>query len=240
MKTQILIGAVTLLASSLLAADAKDEIKAAAKQLADSSGYAWKATTEAGSSSRFRPGPVEGMAAKDGLVCLKMTFGENTMEAFVKGDKGAIKTEDGWQSLAEATAAGGGGGGGQPNRGRYMGRMLQNYKAPAAQAAELAEQAKDLKMEGDTCTGALTEEGVKTLMAFGRRAGGNAPEISDAKGTVKFWVKEGVLTKYEYHVQGKVSFNNNDMDIDRTTTVEMKDIGKAKIEVPEEARKKLS
>lgn len=237
MKTQILIGAVTLLATSLLAADAKDEIKAAAKKLADSSGYAWKATTEAGGGSRFRAGPVEGMAAKDGLVCLKMTFGENTMEAFVKGEKGAFKTDEGWQSLADAAEAGGGG---QPNRGRFMSRMLQNYKAPAAQAVELAEQAKNLKVEGDVCAGDLTEDGVKALMTFGRRAGGTGPEVSDAKGTVKFWVKDGVLTKYEYHVQGKVTFNEREMEIDRTTTVEIKDIGKAKIEVPEEAKKKLS
>lgn len=238
MKTQILIGAVTLLATSLLAADAKDEIKAAAKKLADSSGYAWKATTEAGGGSRFRAGPVEGMAAKDGLLCLKMTFGENTMDAFVKGEKGAIKTDEGWQSLAEAAE---GGGGGQPNRGRFMSRMLQNYKAPAAQAVELAEQAKDLKAEGDVCSGTLSEEGVKALVSFRRGGGGGTgPEVSDPKGTVKFWVKDGVLTKYEYHVQGKMSFNNNNMEIDRTTTVEIKDIGKAKIEVPEEAKKKLS
>ncbi len=177
MKTQILIGAVTLLATSLLAADAKDEIKAAAKKLADSSGYAWKATTEAGGGGRFRAGPVEGMATKDGLVCLKMTFGENTTEAFVKGEKGAIKTDEGWQSLAEAAE---GGGGGQPNRGRFMGRMLQNYKAPAAQAVELAEQARDLKAEGDVCSGALTEDGVKALVTF-RRAGGTAPKSAMPK-----------------------------------------------------------
>ena len=117
--------------------------------------------------------------------------------------------------------------------------MLQDYKAPAAQAVELAEQAKDLKAEGEVCTGALAEDGVKALMTF-RRGGGTGPEISDAKGTVKFWVKDGVLTKYEYHVQGKMTFNEREMDVDRTTTVEIKDIGKAKIEVPEEAKKKLS
>ena len=44
---------------------------------------------------------------------------------------------------------------------------------------------------------------------------------------------------YEVKVKGKVSFNGNDRDVDRTTTVEIKDIGSTKIEVPEEAKKKL-
>jgi hypothetical protein len=57
---------------------------------------------------------------------------------------------------------------------------------------------------------------------------------------VKFWVKDGVLSKYEIKVKGTVSFNGNDRDIDRTTTVEIKDIGATKIQVPEGAQKKLS
>ena len=41
-------------------------------------------------------------------------------------------------------------------------------------------------------------------------------------------------------MQGKVSFNGNDRDVDRTTTVEIKDVGTTKVEVPEGAKKKLS
>jgi len=47
------------------------------------------------------------------------------------------------------------------------------------------------------------------------------------------------LSKYEYNVQGRMNVNNNDVDINRTTTVEIKDIGTTKVNVPEEARKKL-
>ena len=87
----------------------------------------------------------------------------------------------------------------------------------------------------------MTEEGVKQLVARGpRRPGAEPPEVSDAKGSVKFWVKEGVLSKYEYKVQGKMSFNGNDVEINRTTTVSIKDAGSTKVEVPDEAKKKLS
>lgn len=248
MKTQLLIGAVTLLATSLLAADAKDELKTAAKKLGDAGGYCWKATTElagggggGGGGGAMRPGPTEGKIAKDGTICLSMTRGDNTTEAFVKDGKGAIKTQDGWQSLADATAAaGGGGGGGQGNRGRFIARTLQNYKAPASDIADMADKAKELKKEGDMVCGDLTEDGAKSLMSFGRGQGGNGPEISGAKGSVKVWLKDGMPVKYEYKVSGKMSFNGNERDIDRTTTVEIKDVGGAKFDVPDDAKKKMS
>ena len=53
-------------------------------------------------------------------------------------------------------------------------------------------------------------------------------------------VKDGTLTKYEFKVKGKMSFNGNDIDQDRTTTVVIKDVGTTKVTVPEEAKKKLS
>lgn len=252
MKRQIALSAAMALATSLLAADAKDDVKAAAKKLADASGYSWKATTEAagggggggGGGGRFG-GPTEGKAVKDGTICLKMTRGENTTEAFKKGDKGAVKTQDGWQSLADLAPAGGGGGGGgggQGMPGRFMARTLQNYKAPAEEAADMAGKVKELMKEGDAWIGAMTEEGAKSLMTFGRGpgGGGNAPEISGAQGKVKFWIKDGVLAKYEYNVKGTVSFGGNDREVDRTTTVEIKDVGTTKLEVPDEAKKKMS
>jgi hypothetical protein len=244
MKKIILLGLSTVLAGSLMAADSgpKDDVKAAAKKLAEKSNYSWKTIVAVpdggggGGGGRFRPGPTEGKAEKDGVTYLVMTRGDNTIEAVLTGGKGALKLQDSWQSLAEATADDGG----QPGPGRFIGRMLQNFKAPAVEAADLVGKVKDLKSAEGVYSGDLTEEGAKSLLTFGGRGGGNGPEISDAKGSIKLWVKDGVLTKYEYKVQGKMSFNGNDRDIDRTTTVEIKDIGTTKIEVPEAAKKKLS
>jgi len=123
--------------------------------------------------------------------------------------------------------------------GRFMAMGLRNMKAPAAQAEDLAGKVKELKKDGEAYVGELTEDGAKAQLSFGGRAGGNGPEISGAKGSVKFWIKDGVLAKYELKVKGTMSFNGNDRDIDRTTTVEIKDIGSTKIEVSDEAKKKL-
>jgi hypothetical protein len=50
-----------------------------------------------------------------------------------------------------------------------------------------------------------------------------------------------VLTKYEIKSTGKTQFGDMDpMEVDRTTTVEIKDVGATKIDVPDDAKKKLS
>ena len=230
-----LISAIALVAGSALAADAtpKDEVTNAAQKLAAAANYAWKTTVAVPEGSRFRPGPTEGKTEKDGVTQLKLSFGDNTTEAFLKGDKAAATSPEGdWQSLADLDNAEG--------PARFMAGMLRNFKVPAVQAADLANGTKELKRDGDVIAGDLTEEAAKPLLTFRRGGGGDGPTVSDAKGSVKFWIKDGVLAKYEFKVTGKVSFNGNDRDVDRTTTVEIKDLGSTKIEVPEAAQKKLS
>jgi hypothetical protein len=226
MKRQILFSAVVMLAGSLLAADSslKDDMANAAKKLAETPNYSWKATVVVPEGAQFRPGPTEGKTEKDGFTWVSINYGDNTTQFILKGEKAAItKPDGGWQSLAEMDTEGMGG---------FMGRMVKNFKAPAAQAAELAAGTKELKKDGDVYSGDLTEAGAKAQFRFGT--------VNNPKGSVKFWLKDGVLTKYEFKVQGKVTFNDNEMDIDRATTVETKDVGTTKVTVPDEAKKKLS
>jgi hypothetical protein len=125
--------------------------------------------------------------------------------------------------------------------GRFRAAMVRNLQTPAAQALELAADAKELKKEGDAWVSELTTEGTEELLRFrGRQAGDDAPAPRNARGSVKFWVKEGVLAKFEFKAQGTVTgFDGNDLDVDRTTTVEIKDVGTTTIEIPEAAKKKL-
>lgn len=235
MKKQILCFTMMTLAASLFAADVKEEVTAAAKKLGEKANYSWKTTVVVPESAQFKPGPTDGKTEKDGLTYIKMIFGDNTTEIAKKGDKAAFTNRDGeWQSLAEAE--------GQEGRGRFMVGMVRGLRPPAEQAAEIAAGAKELKKDGDAVAGDLTEEAAKNLMRFrrGGGGGGEGPAISGAKGSAKFWVKDGVLMKYEFKVSGKMDFNGNEVDLDRTTTVEVKDVGTTKVEVPEGAKKKLS
>jgi hypothetical protein len=233
----LMILAITLAAStSLLAADApgKDDVKSAAQKLAAADNYSWTTTVE---SAQFRPGPSHGKTEKGGYTYVDFSMQDNKIEAVAKGGKGAIKTEDGWQSLEDAAKNNGDGG---FNPRQFLARRMQNYKTPAVEAEDLAGKTKDLAKSDDAYSGALTEDGAKSLMTFGRRGGGQAPAISNAKGSARFWIKDGVLTKYQFRVQGTINRNGDDMDIDRTTIVEIKDVGTTKITVPDEAKNKMS
>jgi hypothetical protein len=222
-----LVAVVALTLPALIAhADAKEDVQAAAKKLAEADNYSWKSTVEGGFNST-----TEGKTQKDGTIVLSLTFGDNTREVVIQGNKAALKTDDGWKSASEL----------QDEQGpqRFLARMATAFKAPAVQAQEIAGQTKELKKTDDVYAADLTEEGAKQLMTF-RRGGNQAgPQIANAKGTVKFWVKDGILSKMEYNVQGTMTINNEDRDINRTTTVEIKDVGTTKVEVPAEAKAKL-
>lgn len=231
MKKLILSATMLFVVGSLFAADPKEEVTAAAKKLGEQANYSWTTSVVVPESARLRPGPTNGKSEKDGVMHIKMTFGDNTTEVFKQGEKAAFTNRDGeWQSLAEAE--------GQEGRGRFMVAIVRGLQSPAEQAAEIAAGVKELKKEEEVLAGELTEEAAKNLMRF--RRGGDGPTITNAKGSAKFWIKDGMISKYEFKVSGKTEFNGNEMDLDRTTTVEIKDAGKTKIEVPEAAKAKLS
>jgi hypothetical protein len=236
MKKNLLLSSILFVAASLVAADStsKDEVKNAAKKLAEKSNYSWRTTYENAGGGGFQMGPVDGKTEKDGVTYIKVTRNDNTTEAVLKGEKGAIKMADeGWRSLADAAQD-------DQGPGRFAARMMRNFRTPAIDAEDIAAKVNDLKSSDGVYSGDLTEAGAKQLMTFRMRGGGgNGPEVSGAKGSAKFWIKDGVLTKYQYNVKGNVSFNGNDRDVDRTTTVEIKDVGSTKVSVPEEAEKKL-
>jgi hypothetical protein len=247
MIRRILLSTAAVVAGTALVASAapKDEVTDAAKKLGDAQNYAWKQTTEraggGGGGGNFRAGPTEGKTEKGGPTMISMSFGDNTVEAVRQGEKGAVKTQDGWQSFEELRQAAQGGGG--PGRGFFATR-LRSMKAPAEEAQDLVSKSKEVKKSGDAYEAELTEEGVKELLSFGGRRGANAdnapPPPTNTKGTAKFWVKDGQLAKYEYNVKGTMSFQGQEREIDRTTTVEVKDVGSTKVEVPAEAKAKMS
>ena len=227
MKTHLLI-ALTLLAPAVLrAADtsAKDQVTAAAKKLGEQSNYSWKTTVVVPESAQFKPGPTEGKTEKDGFTYVTLSFGDNLTEAAMKGDKAVVMNQDGdWQPASELENAEG--------QGRFLGRMVRNLKVPSAQVPDLVAAARELKQDGDVYSGEMTEEGAKKQFRFG--------QPKNPKGSVKFWVKEGALAKYEFKVTGKVDFNGNEVDVDRTSTTVISEVGTTKVNVPAKAKAKLN
>lgn len=220
-----------LLAGSLLSAQAapKDDVLAGVKQIEGKS-YSWTTTNVSGGGPFS--GSSTGKAAADGLVAVTTTMMDNSIEIVKQGAKAAIKGEAGWQSQAELANAEG--------PGRFMGMMADGIRAPAAEASALLEKAGEVKLVDGTYTATFSTEAAKSIaMPFRPPAGMEGPAVSDAKASVKFWLKDGALAKYELTTSAKISFNGDDRDMGRTTTVEIKDVGTTKVEVAEAAKAKL-
>ncbi len=240
MKTVITLAIAGLLAASVHAADSKNDVKSAAKKLADKPNYSWVSTPKTegggggGGGGNFRAGPTEGKIEKGGWTQTTASFGDNKVETFIKGEKFATKREDEWKTGEELEG---------DDRGAFLVRAVKAFKAPASQAEDIADKVKELKKgEDGSYSGELTEEGATALLSRGGRGGGGGNAPTGGKGTAKFWIKDGALTKFEYNVQGSIKVRDSDEErkINRTTTVEIKDIGTTKIDVPAEVKKKLS
>jgi hypothetical protein len=234
MRRILWLGLATLCATSIYAADAdaKSAVKSAAKKLADKSSYTWNTSSKNESGEQRFQMTIEGKTEKSGFTFLTTTFGQNEIEAVKKGDKVAVKRDGEWKTPDE-----------MDDQQARMPRRYSTMKLPAGEAEEMADKVKELKA-GDEglCSGDLTEDAVKGLLTRFGRGGQQAPEVAGAKGWIKFWAKDGVLTKYQYNVQGTMTVGQDrrEVEVNRTTTIEIKEIGTTKVTVPDEAKKKLS
>jgi len=233
MKEKILFGAITLLAGSLLAADSnpQDAVKDAAKSLGEKSNYSWTTTVDLGGDMT---GTIEGKAEKGGATTLALSAAGQELNAVLKGDKGVVKIDDSWKTIKAVTEDKD-----QPEPMRIAARVLQTQKLPAAEAADLASKAKELKLADGVYSGDLTADGIKELISVIKQAAGGYLEVNVAKWSVKFWLKDGLLNKYESSMTGSAKFDGDDHDVNLKNTVQLKDVGTTKVTVPEDAAKKL-
>jgi len=229
MKTTLVAISALALASSAFCAEPKTEVLDAIKKLAGSSGYSWVSTPKTeGSESARRLGAIEGKTQSDGYTYLKSAAGETTVEIALKGEKMAVNYNGNWLSSAEI---------GENNSTI---KRLRAMKPPAQEAETLAGKAAELKKEADGLySGDMKPDAAKELFALLGRRAAEAPE---AKGSMKFWIKDGGLSKYEFVVGGKIKVGGEEkreVDISRTTTVDIKNVGSTTVSLPEDAKNKL-
>lgn len=233
MKKIISALATALCANLLLAAEPtpQEALVTALKNLAEKPNYSWKLTVE----EPDRPtGTIDGKTEKEGATLLALARGDQSFEGVLKGSRGALKTDEGWKSLSELADDAS-----QSGAIRFVARLLQNFKAPAAEVADLAPKIKDLKLVDGAYAGTLSKDTAKELFFFRTQRDGNGPELTDAKGSIKFWVKDGLVSRYEYSIDATFSADGNDRQIKRTHSLDIKDVGATKVAIPDEAAKKL-
>jgi hypothetical protein len=229
MKTFSTLLSVLALSTLAASADPKTEVADAIKKLAAQSNYSWTSTPKTeGSESARRQGPTEGKTEKDGYSHLKVEIGDVTADIGFKGDKMVVNYNGDWISTAEI---------GENNRNV---QRLRAMKRPTDEAEALAGKASAWKKETEGVYASdLDGAAAKEMFALLGRRAAEAPE---AKGSVKFWVKDGQLAKYEFVVRGKITVGEDkrEVDLSRTTTVEIKEVGTTKVSLPDDAKKKLS
>jgi hypothetical protein len=207
--------------------DLLQAIKAAAQALADQKSYTWVSTGRSeGNGVSWDQSPTVGQIEKGGYGFFKLEIFGYAVKVAAKGEKRVQNIEGSWLSPEELTG----------DRA-WIGRGLKAWVPPTAEAASLAGGATQLSKQPDgSLAGPLSEEAVKALVAGSRKT-----PTRGIKGSVKFWLKDGVLTKYEFNCRclDFTGIDGNLYEYNRTTTVEIKDVGTTKVAVPEEAKKKL-
>ena len=215
------------------AADAApaSQVSDAIAKLKATPNYSWTVTTVTGPDAPFTPPPVKGQTDSSGFATFSTQFGDNATEVVWKDGKAAFKGDDGWQ-LAVA------GGGFSPDT---FALNLARNGLPGEEARLILKGIKDVKtLDAGALGGALTTEAATDLLTFGPRHSGSSdfPPPKGAKGSAKFWLKDGALVKFQTHLTGTVSFDGNDTALDFTRTTEIQDVGTTKMEIPDDAKKK--
>jgi hypothetical protein len=213
------------------AANPAADLTAAAEKLAAATSYAWSQTSSFGGN--FGDRTTTGKKGSGGFLLVTMPGRDQEFQVLSRKGKAAMQRDGAWVVPNPD--------GEEQGPGRWIARMVQNLREPAAEAKELVAKVTELKNEGGTFSGKFSEEVAKELMSFrgfGRRGGGGGgtpPEVTGAGGTVTFTVADGVLTGYQTTLTGRMDFNGESRDIIRTTKVEFTGVGATSFDIPEAA-----
>ena len=209
------------------------DLTAAAERLATATSYTWSQTSSFGGN--FGDRTTSGKKGDGGYILVTMPGRDQEFQVLSRKGKAVMQREGKWViPNPDAEEQGG---------GRWVARMVQNFREPNADAKDLAAKAKDLKLENGSYRGTLDEATAKELMSFrgGRRGGGGGgqggtpPEVTGAGGSVNFTVTDGVLTGYELTLTGRMNFNGEDRDVNRTTKVSFTAVSTTTFDIPEAA-----
>ena len=218
--------------------DAKEDLKAAILKLSQAESYSWTlSTTNSGETAdKFGYASGEGKVERGGVIWLR-TQETPPVEVVVKGAKTAVRLDDGWALEHELSAAG--------TTRRHPNltavRSVKSRARPAAEASDLLKRAKDLSSRVEGYFGSdLTPEDAKELLHKCLRTSGRTADVSSPSGSLAFWVRDGILTKYEVALRGTVTFSApkpSTWSADQVMTVTLSEIGTTKVDVPADVKK---
>ncbi len=248
-----LVGLVSVIAiSSGAYADKKDDVSAAARKLADRSSYRWSSTTRSDGAGPFGgSSSTTGQLDADGNLWVSSKSQQTSSEFARRQDKLAVVVDGNWMTAEQAAerSPAGRGRGGPP--GGLNARSAANFNTPIAQVEELLAKATNFKQDGELVTAELPTEAAAELLNAGAqdRRGGRgqrggrggrgsrgAPSTRDAKGTLTFKIKDGLLAEYTVEASATRQFGENEVKQVRTTTTTFAAADAAQTSLPNDAK----
>lgn len=196
----------------------------AIERLEQQGSYRWTTDVDVPEETRFRPGPTQGTTVRGGKTHVSMSFGPRTTHVVINGEKAAVTNRDGrWETIWLSDQ-------GYSSQG-FAASIARGVQIPTDEAKALVSSLTSLQEEGDVLVGTLPADAAKGRLATGR----GAETVRDAKGAVRFSVSDGLLTKYEVHVEGKLVADDRSREVWRNIRVEVKDVGAAELDPPQGA-----
>jgi hypothetical protein len=209
-------------------AEPRVAVSNAIQKLAAAPNYSWRQTFDLpggnwGSLAR----PLDGKAQSDGLLWTS----QDNLEKFAKGQKRAVKEPAGkWQAPEE----------------RFPARVIRTglyglVTPPAWQLTNILDKVQNLKKSDGYYVGDLQPAEATAMVIYGGVRGGgvggsrNGAPVSAA--AVNLWVEDGAFSKYSTKVTLHFIYNGTPIESTQITTVEIKDVGTTKLDVPDEVKK---
>lgn len=144
---------------------------------------------------------------------------------FKKGGRLVYKDAGKWQRTRTGTLS-------DPLRILGPSARVRTLVPPQEELARLAKEAKAVKKEKDGFTATLTEEASRAWVPESERGVARG-------GSVRVHLAGGSITRYVVKVRLMGRRGGAEVDGELTRTVELRDVGKAKVDVPKEAGKLL-
>lgn len=213
-RTMCVLGLMLFLHSEN-AARAGDDLAKALKAVTAAESYAFTVQDGAARS------PVEAKYQKDVPLWCKA----DKIEFFRKGNVLIYKEKDAWQRTRTGTLS-------DPLRILGPSAKVRAVKLPHEELAIVGKTLAKFKQVEKTVTGALDADAAKKLARTEDR------DLARG-GTVKLWLNEGKLAKYEIAIRVQGVRGNAEVDGVMTRSVTLSALGATKIELPAAAKKVL-
>lgn len=214
----IVVATILLSTRSLHAGTPKDLIAEAARRLAELANYTSQKTIK---SAMNRPGgqdiSMEERIVKD-VSYQSVKYPPFVHEMLRKGNEQASRdgTNKDWVTVGVAN-------GQSPSLTNSVQTLLAGVE--------------ELKEVDGVYSGNLTETAAKAIAGG---PGGMSPPVTAAKGSVRFWIKDGLLSRYELVLSSQATEpDGKSREINSTTTVNITNVGTTKIPVPDAVIKGL-